>query len=105
MACAQLLCSWSFCIALNAPLFWGVDLFFVISGFLITGILLERKACGQSDFAYFYARRARRILPPFPVAARRVLTTFWYRMDGALALVRILCRKYRHDLRRHWPRI
>src|SRR4051794_26144027 len=43
--------------------FVGVDVFFVISGYLITGIIkaeLERKAF---SFASFYARRARRLLP------------------------------------------
>lgn len=42
----------------------GVDVFFVISGFLITGILLrELDATGRISLADFYARRARRILP------------------------------------------
>jgi peptidoglycan/LPS O-acetylase OafA/YrhL len=42
----------------------GVDVFFVVSGFLITGHLLrELSATGRIRLAGFYARRARRILP------------------------------------------
>jgi len=42
----------------------GVDVFFVISGFLITGILVrEVRRTGRVSIADFYARRARRILP------------------------------------------
>lgn len=44
--------------------FLGVDIFFVISGYLITSIiLLEIKNKGHFSFLYFYERRARRILP------------------------------------------
>jgi len=42
----------------------GVDVFFVISGFLITGLLLrEHEQRGRISLSGFYARRARRILP------------------------------------------
>jgi len=44
--------------------FVGVDVFFVISGFLITGLLLrERERTGRIGLLHFYARRARRLLP------------------------------------------
>jgi len=44
--------------------FVGVDVFFVISGFLITGLLLrERRSTGTISLRDFYARRARRLLP------------------------------------------
>ena len=44
--------------------FIGVDIFFVISGFLITGQLWrEVEVSGRVEFAKFWARRARRLLP------------------------------------------
>lgn len=44
--------------------FVGVDVFFVISGFLITGLLLrERQRSRRTSLAHFYSRRVRRILP------------------------------------------
>jgi peptidoglycan/LPS O-acetylase OafA/YrhL len=42
----------------------GVDVFFVISGFVITMVLLrERKSTGSTSIPRFYARRVRRIIP------------------------------------------
>jgi peptidoglycan/LPS O-acetylase OafA/YrhL len=44
--------------------FVGVDVFFVLSGFLITGLLLDELArTGTLSIANFYARRVRRLLP------------------------------------------
>ncbi|WP_158548642.1 acyltransferase family protein [Blastococcus sp. TF02A-26] len=44
--------------------FIGVDVFFVLSGFLITGLLLrEHERTGRISFADFYRRRVRRIVP------------------------------------------
>lgn len=43
--------------------FVGVDVFFVISGFLITSILLRDLSDGSYSIGKFYERRARRILP------------------------------------------
>lgn len=52
----------------------GVDVFFVISGFLITGQLARTvRRTGRVGFADFYARRARRLLP----AAAVVLVATW----------------------------
>ncbi len=46
----------------------GVSLFFVLSGFLITSLLLEERAgTGKIDLKHFYDRRIRRLLPAFVV--------------------------------------
>ena len=65
--------------------FVGVDVFFVISGFLITSLLVHEKArTGSISVSRFYARRVRRILP---AATLVVLATVFasYRWLGFIA--------------------
>lgn len=49
--------------------FVGVDVFFVISGYVISRLLLAQSSAGGVNLAHFYARRARRILPALVVVA------------------------------------
>jgi peptidoglycan/LPS O-acetylase OafA/YrhL len=57
--------------------FVGVDVFFVISGYVITGLLLATMAGGRISLAEFYARRARRILPSAGVVLVATLALGW----------------------------
>ena len=58
--------------------FIGVDIFFVISGYLITSIILkELIATGSFSFKYFYERRIRRILPVLLVVMLASLPFAW----------------------------
>ncbi|MGG7564754.1 acyltransferase family protein [Rhodovulum sp. DZ06] len=56
----------------------GVDVFFVLSGFLITRILLADVAAnGRVSYGTFYTRRARRILPPLLLVMLASLPAAW----------------------------
>ena len=57
--------------------FVGVDVFFVISGYLITSIILAEKQGGIFSLASFYERRARRILPALFVVMFACLPFAW----------------------------
>ena len=53
--------------------FIGVDIFFVISGYLISLILFENLDRGSFSFAVFYGRRVRRIFPALAIVLFAVL--------------------------------
>lgn len=57
--------------------FIGVDVFFVISGYLITSILLKDLASDTYSLAVFYQRRARRILPALFFVAFMCIPFAW----------------------------
>jgi peptidoglycan/LPS O-acetylase OafA/YrhL len=59
----------------------GVDLFFVLSGFLVSGLLFgEYRARGQFSLARFYTRRGWKIYPPFfALTATTVVMTLLHR--------------------------
>jgi peptidoglycan/LPS O-acetylase OafA/YrhL len=57
--------------------FIGVDVFFVISGFLITGIITRELALGHFSLLGFYVRRIRRIFPALIVVLSTTLVLGW----------------------------
>lgn len=58
--------------------FIGVDLFFVISGFLISDIILREEARGDFSYLNFYARRARRLFPSLFIVLAASLLAGWF---------------------------
>ena len=65
--------------------FVGVDVFFVISGYLITSIIIEQVQRGTFSLLDFYARRARRILPAlFFVLLCTMPLAWWWMVPGEL---------------------
>jgi peptidoglycan/LPS O-acetylase OafA/YrhL len=58
--------------------FVGVDIFFVISGFLITRIILTQQKARSFSLPKFYARRIRRIFPALIVVLAATYTIGWF---------------------------
>ena len=57
--------------------FLGVDIFFVISGYWMSAILIKEIESGTFSFSNFYERRLRRILPALYVTLLLVLIVSW----------------------------
>ncbi|HMV73910.1 MAG TPA: acyltransferase family protein, partial [Microthrixaceae bacterium] len=67
--------------------FVGVDLFFVLSGFLITSLLMSRPPVGAAGLRRWWARRVRRLTPAVAVVVLAVLALFLTRSGIALDAV------------------
>jgi len=58
--------------------FAGVDVFFVISGFLMTKIIIEKHEQNAFSISQFYLARANRIIPPFAVLCLALTILGWF---------------------------
>ncbi len=58
--------------------FVGVDVFFVISGYLISGLILKDLDSGQFGIVDFWERRVRRIMPALSVVVLASLIAGWF---------------------------
>lgn len=58
--------------------FFGVDIFFVISGYLITGIIHQQMLENRFSIAQFYARRIRRIFPALILVVAVTFAIGWF---------------------------
>lgn len=64
-----------------------IDLFFVLSGYLITHIIISDRAAGKFTYARYYERRIRRLFPAlFGVMAAAVPISFWVIPESARAV-------------------
>ena len=70
--------------------FLGVDAFFVLSGFLITSLLVDEwRTRGRIDFGAFWARRARRLLP-----ALLLVVIALFARNGILGIIEAAARRW-----------
>jgi len=62
--------------------FVGVDVFFVISGFLISSVIMQRLDAGRFTFREFYVARARRIFPALACTLGVSLVVGWFTLSA-----------------------
>ena len=62
--------------------FMGVDIFFVISGYLISSIIFENLDRGSFSFGQFYGRRIKRIFPALTLVLLSCLVFGWFGLLG-----------------------
>src|SRR5579883_2732848 len=60
--------------------FIGVDVFFVISGFLISGIIFDGLENNRFSFGHFYSRRIKRILPALVLVLAASYIFGWFKL-------------------------